>query len=329
MPLSDSSRILVTGGTGFIGGNLVRTLLGEGRTVRALVRDPARAADIEGAELFRGDLLDPESLVGIERDVDVVVHCAGILGKWGTPRSRLRAVNVQGTLALLERFRDSGLHRFVHLSAGGVSGPLRREAVDETYRCRPATPYEKTKLMAERKVLENSGPWNIPAVVLRPTFTYGPGDPHKVALFRAVRRGRYGYIGGGWSVNHPVYIDDLIRGILLAIERGRPGEVYIIGGERPTTKRQLVSAIADALNVKKPKLSVPRWIATLAAWKLELLGRVLRFEPILTRSRVMMMADNFGYSIEKARRELEYEPKTSLRRGIDMTVGSYMESGLL
>ena len=91
----------------------------------------------------------------------------------------------------------------------------------------------------------------------------------------------------------------------------------------------VVSAIADALNVKKPKLSVPRWIATLAAWKLELLGRLLRFEPVLTRSRVMMMADNFGYSIDKARQELNYEPRTSLRRGIDMTVGSYMESGLL
>jgi dihydroflavonol-4-reductase len=183
--------------------------------------------------------------------------------------------------------------------------------------------------MAERMVLEKSVPWHIPAVVVRPTFTYGPGDPHKVALFRAVKRGRYGYISGGRSVNHPVYIDDLIRGILLAMERGRPGEIYIIGGERPATKRQMVSAIADALNVRKPKLSVPRWLATLAAWKLELLGHLLHFEPVLTRSRVMMMADNFGYSIDKARQELDYEPRTSLRQGIDMTVGSYMESGLL
>jgi nucleoside-diphosphate-sugar epimerase len=126
MTARDTSRVLVTGGTGFIGGNLVRALLGEGRTVRALVRNPSRAANIEGAELFRGDLLEPESLAGIERDVDIVVHCAGILGKWGTSRSRLRAVNVQGTLSLLERFRDGALHRFVHLSAGGVSGPVRQ-----------------------------------------------------------------------------------------------------------------------------------------------------------------------------------------------------------
>jgi nucleoside-diphosphate-sugar epimerase len=329
MPSTGKGNVLVTGATGFIGGNLVRELQREGYAVRALVRDENRAAGLDGVELFEGDLREPESLAGIERDVDTVVHCASLLGKWGTDRALLYDVNVRGTVELLTRFRDVKLRRFVHLSAGGVTGPLRQRSVDETYACKPATAYERTKFLAEREVLAQSKRTGIPATVVRPTFTYGPGDPHKIALFRAVQRGRYVFIGGGESVNHPVFVDDLIRGILLAVERGRAGEIYIIGGERPVTKREFVWSIADALGVKRPAWNVPKWFAVISAWKLELLGWMLRFEPILTRSRVMMMADNFGYSIAKARKELGYVPRIELHEGIATTVRSYLEAGLL
>jgi nucleoside-diphosphate-sugar epimerase len=128
---------------------------------------------------------------------------------------------------------------------------------------------------------------------------------------------------------HPAYVDDVVAGILLAAERGRPGERYIVGGPQPVTKRELVFTIADALGVRRPSLAVPRLAAEVAARLLEPLGRLCRVEPILTRSRVMMMADNFGYSIEKARRELGYEPRTGLRDGIARTIHGYVESGLL
>lgn len=329
MPSTVPGRALVTGATGFIGGNLVRTLRRAGVAVRALVRDEAAGGALEGAELFVGDLLEPDSLAGIEREIDLVVHCASLLGKWGTRDALLHEVNVGGTVALLERFRGGGLRRWVHLSAGGVSGPLKQGRVDETHPCRPATAYERTKLMAERRVLERSRQQGLPAVVVRPTFTYGPGDPHKLALFRAVKRGRYVFIGNGESVNHPVFIEDAVRGILLAAERGRIGEVYIIGGERPVSKRELVYTIADALGVRRPRYRIPRSMAVVLGWKLELLGRMVGFEPILTRSRVMMMADNFGYSIAKAREELGYAPRTGLREGIEATVRDYAERRLL
>jgi dihydroflavonol-4-reductase len=318
---------LVTGVTGFIGSRLAAALLREGYAVRGLARSGAGL--VAGVAPFRGDLLDPASLAGIERGVDVVVHCASLLGKWGTAEQRLRDVNVHGALALLERFRGMPLRRYVHLSAGGVTGPVRESAVDETYPCRPATAYERTKYEGEQRVLERAATLGVPALVVRPTFTYGPGDPHKFELFRAVKRGRYGFIGGGQSVNHPVFVDDLVCGIQLAIERGRTGETYIIGGERPVTKRELACAIADALGVRHPSFNVPRWLASLAAWHLEWLGRLLAFEPILTRSRVMMMADNFGYSIAKARRELGYAPHVELREGVARTVRAYVEAGRL
>lgn len=307
----------------------MRELVARGDTVRALVRDPARWRGPQGVETFVGDLLRAESLDGIEDGIDVAVHGASLLGKWGTEETLLRAVNVTGTATLLERFAGKPLRRFVHLSAGGVSGPTDRRTVDESYDCRPATAYERTKLEAERLVLDRAPRLGVPAAVVRPTFTYGPGDPHKLALFRAIKNGRYAFIGDGESVNHPVYIDDLVRGILLATERARTGEVYIVGGPRPVSKRELAHVIADTLGVRRPALRVPRRVAACAAPPLEALGRWLGFEPLLTRSRLMMMGDNFGYSIDKARRELGYEPQVALREGIEKTINSYVEAGVL
>ncbi|MEM7396642.1 MAG: NAD-dependent epimerase/dehydratase family protein, partial [Verrucomicrobiota bacterium] len=180
----------------------MKILPARGYALRVLVRRPDDFEAPEGVEVFEGDLLRPESLEGIETDIDLVVHGAGILGKWGTDDSVTFDVNVKGTVHLLERFRNHpGLTRFIYLSAGGVTGPAPTTSVDETYVCQPSTSYEKAKYAAERKVLELSPELKLPGLVVRPTFTYGPGDPHKLPLFRAVKKGKYAFIGGGHSVN--------------------------------------------------------------------------------------------------------------------------------
>ena len=328
-PAPTGTRVLVTGATGFIGSRLVRRLLARGDTVRVLVRDLSRARELGAVQLHEGDLLDPESLEGAGRDVDRVIHCASMLGKWGTDESLIRDVNVTGTVNLVRAVAAAGARGLLHLSAGGVTGPVASRAVDESYEPHPATAYERTKLEGERQALAVAAELGLAATVVRPTFTYGPGDPHKLALFRAIRRGRYAFIGDGESVNHPVFIEDLLNGIELALERGRAGETYIIGGERPITKRELVHTIADALGARRPRLCIPRWFAAAGASVFEILGRSIGFEPILTHSRVMMMADNFGYSIKKATDELGYTPQTDLRTGIAATVESYRLAGVL
>ena len=327
--MSDQSggKLLITGATGFIGGRLVQACLERGDAVRVLVRRPDLATDLAPAELVPGDLLQPDSLIGIGDGVDRVVHCASLLGKWGTAEQTIHSVNVEGTRNLINAVLGFRLRRFLHLSAGGVTGPVPTTEVDESYDCRPATDYERTKLVAEQEVLAQGREHGLPAAVVRPTFTYGPGDPHKLALFRAILRGRYAYISGGRSVNHPVFIEDLIRGLLLALDRADPGEVYIVGGDRPVTKRELVETIADALGCARPRLSLPAWVAWPAATLLEGCGRLFGFEPILTRSRVMMMADNFGYRIDKARQRLGYEPRVALQEGIQRTVEDYRDRG--
>lgn len=322
-------RVLLTGASGFIGSNLVPALLREGYILRVLLRNKKQITGLKGVEYFKGDLTDPHSLNGIEKDIDIVIHCAGILGKWGTDEALMHHVNVQGSLNLLEKFKAQRLWCFIHLSAAGVTGPVKETTVDESYPCKPATPYEKTKYLAEQQILARCGQMDIPVIVLRPTFTYGPGDPHKLALFKTIKKGRFAFIGSGESVSHPVYIDDLISGILLAVDSGGRGEIYIVGGERPVTKMELVYTIADALGVKRPKIKIPHRLAWPAASILEFFGYKFHFEPIITRARVMMMADNFGYSIQNAKTDLNYKPETDLPTGIARTVKSYIENGLL
>lgn len=324
-----SKKVLVTGATGFIGSNLVSSLLGQNYNVRVLVRNRYLTEKTEGVEVFEGDLTDFQSLSGIEDQADIVIHCAGVMGKWGVSEDNLYRVNVEGSLNLLKKFSNTPISLFIHLSAGGVTGPVKGDVADETSVCMPVTPYEKSKFLGEKKVLELSKEMNIPVVVLRPTFTYGPGDPHKTALFRAVKKGKFAFIGNGKSLNTPVYIDDLINGIILAIKKGQAGETYIIGGKSPVTKLELIYTISDELGVRRPRIMIPRWFAWLVASCFEILGRIFQSEPIITRSRVVMMADNFGYSIEKAKKELMYEPKTDLKEGIGKTVQSYISKLLL
>ncbi|MCF6290874.1 MAG: NAD-dependent epimerase/dehydratase family protein [Desulfobacterales bacterium] len=328
MQASDTN-ILVTGATGLIGARLVKELLLHGHGVRALTR--REDGDLpRGVQRFVGDITDPASLQGIAEGITTVVHCAGLLGKWRTDYATLYDVNVQGSINLLERFAASALERFIHISAAGVTGPLQQAGeADETYPCRPATPYEKAKLVAEKQVAGRAAQLGIDALVVRPTFTYGAGDTHKLPLFRAVKKGRMIFLNGGASVNTPVYVDDVVSGIRLAMQHGKRGAIYIIGGQRPVTKKELINTIADTLDVGRPRISIPRGLAAPGATVLEALGRIFDFEPMLTRGKVMMMADNFGYSIKKAQQELHYCPLVDLRQGICMTINDYIARGWL
>lgn len=327
-----SERVLVTGGSGFIGRNVCRRLLNDGAAVRSLTRGTdQRAMDCfpEDVDVWRGDLTDSDSIGGLAFGADAVIHCAGALGRWETGRAELETVNVEGTANLLQAAATANVKRFIHLSAGGVTGPVKEGVADETTECRPSNAYERAKLLGERLALELGESLNVSVTVVRPTFTYGPGDGHKLPLFQAVRDGRFAFIGDGLSVNHPVYIDDVVNGVELARRKGEGGEVYIIGGPEPVTKRVLIETIAELLDVPVPKSHIPRVLAAAAAVAAETFGVLTGGRPFITRSRVSMMGDDYGYSIDKAVQSLGYQPQMDLREGLRETIADYRQRGWL
>ncbi|MFX0198230.1 MAG: NAD-dependent epimerase/dehydratase family protein [Candidatus Hodarchaeota archaeon] len=324
-------KVLITGATGFVGHHLVRRELKRGHRVKALVRKTSRYQSLKAnnVEVVFGDLGDRMALRSACSNVNVIYHAAGLLGKWEASAQQLYQVNVEGVRNLMQACMNGNLQHLIHLSAGGVTGPMESGVADESYECKPSTEYEKTKLQGEQLALEMADKYELPLSVVRPTFTYGPGDPHKLGLFKMVKKKRFIFIGNGESTVHPVYIDDLMDGIELVAKQRPRGEVYIIGGQRPVTKRELVYTIADALGVPMPRIHVPIALASLAAQILEATGNTLKFEPPLTSSRVAMMTKNWGMSIEKAKRELGYEPKVALPDGVRRTVDWYEKNNYL
>lgn len=323
-------NILVTGGTGFIGRNLLKRLTEEGHSCRCLVRNNSNIDSMKGfknIELFYGDISRKDTLTDVCKGIDVVINSAGILGKWNSTIESLRPVNTCGIINLSDEIEKNGVEYVVHLSAGGVTGPVDNNPADETFVCHPKTPYEITKLEGEGNAIFMYKERKLPITVARPTFTYGVDDPHKLPLFRSIRKGRFIFIGNGNSTNHPVYIDDLIEGIMLLLERRPVGDIFIIGGPRPVTKMELVDTIGEELGVKTDFLHLPRWIADPAALSMLYLAKIIGFNPLLTPSRVSMMADNWGYSIHKAKTELGYSPRIDLKEGIALTAESYRRRG--
>jgi len=324
-------RLLITGATGFIGQQLAQYYQGSAWDLRLLVRDASRASKDAAklGEIIPGDIAKPETLPAAVNGVDAIIHSAGILGQWGSPYRRLYEVNVGGVGNLVRAAAEFGVKRFVHLSAGGVTGPLREQFVDESYLPAPRTDYERSKWEGERLALSLSRELNLSLIVVRPTFAYGPGDPHKLKFFQAINKGRLFFIGDGLSTIHPVYIDDLLAGIDLALQSNIRGETFIIGGNRPVNKRELVWSIAAALGRRKPEMRIPVWLGEVLARGCELGADIFGYSPPLTQSRVLMLSRNWGYSIEKARNRLGYSPKVDLREGLRLTIQWYRKQGWL
>lgn len=227
-------EFFVTGATGFIGGRVTRMLLDQGHLVRALVRTPAKAGDLDaaGAALVEGDVTDKESMRVAMTGVDAVFHIAGWYKVGVRDKSPGQRINVEGTRNVLELMRDLKIPKGVYTSTLAVYGDTKGVAVDETHRHNGPwlSEYDRTKWVAHYEVAEPMMKAGLPLVIVQPGLVYGPGDtsnfrrtllPYLDGKLTTVPRGA-AYC---WS-----HIDDVARGHLIAMEKGRPGESYNIGG---------------------------------------------------------------------------------------------------
>jgi dihydroflavonol-4-reductase len=302
-------RVLVTGASGFVGAHVARRLAERGDEVVGLSRSvPPPEARV--AEHVAADLLDVEALRRAVDGCDAVVHVAALYAYDRRDAARMEAVNVEGTRAVLEA---AGERRVVVTSSSATCGPVPgRPATEEDSPpdWELQVPYKRTKLAAERVALERAGAGG-DVVIVNPTTVVGPGDRRPTPsgkMVRDVATGKIkGYMrGGGINV---VAVDDVAAGHVLALERGRAGERYILGGE-DLPLREAFALIARAAGRRPPRIPVPYALALAAAHAAALASRVTRREPeLLVLDEVRLARLPLYFSSDKAREELGYQPR--------------------
>jgi nucleoside-diphosphate-sugar epimerase len=326
-------RVLVTGATGFTGGHLARALARRTYDVRALVRNPGpTSADLarHGITILSGDLLDQRALDGAAAGVDVVYHIAASYRQASASRDTYRAVNATAVAQVVEAAARGGARRVVHCSTVGVHGDVDHPPANEDAPLKPGDVYQRTKLEGERLAQEAAGRFGVEVAIVRPSGIYGPGDRRLLRLFRGVARQRWITLGPGEIYYHLTYIDDLVDGFILCGEHPRAANrTYILAGNEVTTLNALVKLVADGAEVPEPKLHLPVWPFWLAGALCEAVCVPLRIEPPLYRRRVDFFTKSRAFDITRARTELGYSPRVTLRDGIRRTFEWYRARGWL
>jgi nucleoside-diphosphate-sugar epimerase len=328
-----SSRYLITGATGFVGGHVAEAFAQRGWPVSAIVRPTSDTALLEKLKvtLHRGELSDPRLIAEALVDVDVVVHTAAKVGDWG-PVDEYRTANVEQLRVLLEACKGQALSRFIHVSSLGVYEGRHHYGTDETapLPARHADGYTQSKVESEQLALKYYHDFGVPVVVLRPGFVYGPRDRTVLPrIIENLRNHEVRYPGGGQTAMNTIFVRNFVQAVFLAIDNPRAvGQIYNLTDGEFVSKRQFIEAICDALGLDKPTGKPPLWLAKLVTWVSEKKARLrgAKTAPKFTFAKLKFMGYNLDFCIEKAKFELGYLPRISFKDGIYETMAYYKQN---
>ncbi len=324
---------LVTGASGFVGSHVARQLVTAGQPVRVLVRRGSNLAALGGlhVECFEGDLRDTSSLESAMRGVRRVFHVAADYRLW-TPRpEEIYETNVEGTRRLLAAAKNAGVERIVYTSTvatiavprhGALPNEDTRATVDEMI-----GHYKRSKFLAEQVAVEAAAA-GVPVVIVNPTAPVGPWDWKPTPTGRIILdflKGKMpAYVDTGLNV---AAVEDIAAGHLLAAERGRIGERYILGARNMTLK-QILDALSAITGRPAPRVRLPHAIALAAGYADQLFSRLAGREPQIPVEGVKMSRHRMFVESDKAARELGYNP-TSVEAALERAVRWYEEHGYL
>jgi dihydroflavonol-4-reductase len=321
-------KVFVTGGTGFIGGHVIRALRARGDEVRALVRNPDKGRPLAelGCELVSGSLESRAAIASGMEGCDAAIHGAAVY-EVGIPESEHRAMyeaNVLGTENVLRAALDAKVPKVVYISTVAAFGNTHGEVVDESYE-HPGgsftSYYEETKVEAHQLAKRLIAEEGLPCVIVQPGGVYGPDDHSAVGRqmnqFLAGRMPLLAFPEVGFNM---VHVDDVADGILLALDKGKPGEAYVLGGQI-TTMRELISTLARVAGKKAPRRSLPTPLMKAMTPFGPIVGKVMGQGPNLRE--LINSADNvtFWAKHDKAMAELGYSP-----RGLDQGLRDTLEA---
>lgn len=309
------TRVFVTGGSGFVGRELLNELRARGIAARALARSESARATVAGlgAEPVAGDLDDEAALAAGMAGCDTVVHAAAYVKDTG-PMAEYRKANVEGTRRVLQAARAAGVRRFVHVGTEAVladGAPIVRATEASPYPAHPVGPYPITKGEAERLVRAASAP-GFDAMVVRPRFIWGKGDTSVLpVMIEAVKAGTWRWIGGGRYLTSTCHVANVVEGILCAAERGTPGGVYFLTDGEPVEFRRFIGDMMRAVGVEPGERELPRWIAKAAARLTSFLAK-----PPVSLTALALMSHEVTVSDARARTELGYRGHKSIAEGL-------------
>jgi dihydroflavonol-4-reductase len=313
MPL-ERGLCLVTGATGFVGSAVARALVAAGHEVRALVRPGGDRRNLAGLPVaaVEGVLEDAAAVARAVAGCRYLFHVAADYRLWVPDPAAMFRTNVEGTRALMEAALAAGTERIVHTSSVAVLGLAGEGSADEGTPSRIEDmigPYKRSKFAAEEVVRRLAAGRGLPAVVVNPSTPVGPRDRKPTPTGRVIleaARGRIpGFVDTGLNIAH---VDDVAAGHLLAAERGRIGERYILGGEN-LPLAAILAEVASLAERAPPRFAVPYWLAYPAAVGAEIAARVTGRTPLATRDSVRMSRKKMYFTSAKAERELGYRPR--------------------
>jgi nucleoside-diphosphate-sugar epimerase len=330
-------RLLVTGGTGFIGSHLAE----EGRrrgaevVVLGLTDRPEEQANAEllrraGVEVISGSITDAELCRRAARGATHVFHLAVAMREGGKSDEFFESINLDGTRHLLEAASRQRVERFVYCSTIGIYGHRAPGITREDSPLAPGNIYERTKVSAELLVRDFAEHCAVPSVILRPADVYGPRDQRLLKMFKGVSKGRFPLFGSGDGRRHMVYVDDVVSAFFKACERDEAlGEGLIIAGPRSCSLRELLDEVTQATGSKRYGVRLPLAPMLGVAAVVEDVSAALGIDPPIYRRRMDFFHSDSEFDTSRARRVLEWEPRVDLQDGIQRTLEDYRRSGEL